>query len=32
MTATPEGAKKRSGQSQSGVLSGVLGSEMKKAS
>jgi hypothetical protein len=32
MTATPEATKEGVGQSESGVLSGVLGSEMKKAS
>jgi integrase len=32
MTAAPEPVEKGAGQSESGVLSGVLGSEMKKAS
>jgi len=32
MAATPEATAKSAGQSESGVLSGVLGAEMKKAS
>jgi hypothetical protein len=32
MTASPEATEKGAGQSESGVLSGVLVSEMKKAS